>query len=497
MSKFNFKRTIGNLAQPKESLNQRVINSSFWLLLSRIINRSLSFIRIIIVARLLAPNDFGLMGIALLTMATVESFSETGLHTALIQKKENIKSHLDSAWTILILRGFTLFGILFLIAPYASIFFDTPEAKPIIQVIGFTVLLRAFSNISIVYFQKELEFNKQFVYQLSITLSEFIVVIFAALIFKNVWALVIGLLTGSFIGLIMSYKLHPYRPHLNFDLGKVKELFGFGKWIFGSSILVFLVSNGDDIFVGKLLGVTALGYYQLAYRISGMPATQITQVISQVTLPAYSKLQDNLPKLRKAYLKTFQLTAFLSFPISGLIFILASDFTMIFLGEKWIPIIPVMQALILWGLMQSIGAMIGTLWISVGKPKIVTFLQAGKLVILALLIYPFIMWWGILGAAIAVVVASFIPTLIAFYEVTKTIDYHIIKLSNLITIPLISTIIMIAIINSIKVFLLNQINLFLFFLFVLTGLAIYIFMIYLFEKFYNYELTKIFSTFNK
>lgn len=493
MLKTNFNKTGSDLAQPEESLFQRVIKSSFWVFLFRIINRCFSFIRIIILARILAPNDFGLMGIALLIMASLESFSETGFQTALIQKKENIRSYLDSAWTILILRGFILFGILFFIAPYASIFFEAPEAKPIIQVIGFTVLLHAFSNIGIVYFQKELEFNKQFVYQLSITLADFIVVIFAALILKNVWALVLGLLAGNLIGLIMSYKIHPYRPRLNFDFGKAKELFGFGKWILGSSILAFLVSNGDNIIVGKLLGVTALGYYQLAYRISIMPATQITHVISQVAFPAYSKLQDNLPILRKAYLNTFQLTAFLSFPTSGFIFILASDFTMIFLGEKWMPIVPVMQILVIWGLMLSIGSMIGTLWLSVGKPQMVTFLQVAKLVILAILIYPFIIWWGISGAALAVVIAAFIPTLIAYFEAAKTINYHISNLSYLIAIPLISTIIMIAVIHLIKVYLFIQINLSLFFLLVLAGFATYIFMIFLFEKFFNYGIFKKFS----
>ena len=124
--------------------------------------------------------------------------------------------------------------------------------------------------------------------------------------------------------------------------------------------------------MGKLLGVTALGFYQLAYRISNMPATEITHVISRVTFPAYSKLQDDIPKLREAYLKVLQITAFLSFPIAGLIFVLAPDFTKIFLGEKWMPMVPAMQVLVFAGLSRAIAATAGYIFYAVGKPKIDT-----------------------------------------------------------------------------------------------------------------------------
>ena len=180
----------------------------------------------------------------------------------------------------------------------------------------------------------------------------------------------------------------------------------------GSSILIFLITQGDDIFVGKLLGTTALGLYQLAYRISNMPATEITHVISQVTFPAYSKLQDNLPKLREAYLRTLQFTAFLSIPIAGLIFILAPDFTRIFLGEKWMPMVPAMQVLAIFGLMRALSGAGGQIVNAVGKPKFTTYFSAIQLAILASIIYPFTLEYGILGTSVAVIIAfcfTFIP----------------------------------------------------------------------------------------
>src|SRR4030042_3231124 len=124
----------------------------------------------------------------------------------------------------------------------------------------------------------------------------------------------------------MCYVISSYRPRLQLNRTQARELFRFGKWIAGTSILIFLIINGDDIFVGKLLGVVMLGFYQMAYKISNTPTTEITLVISQISFPAYSKLQDNLPKLKDAFLMILKLTAFISFPLAAFIFIIAPEF---------------------------------------------------------------------------------------------------------------------------------------------------------------------------
>ena len=214
------------------------------------------------------------------------------------------------------------------------------------------------------------------------------------------------------------------------------SFFGFGKWILGSSILVFFITQGDDIFVGKLLGVTALGFYQMAYRISNIPATEITHVISQVTFPAYSKLQDNLPRLQEAYVKVIQLTALLSFPIAAFIFVLAPDLTRIFLGEKWMPMVPVMMVLVLWGAIRSMGATMGPVFQAVGKPEILTKMLAIALILLAILIYPLSMRWGILGTSLAVVFSTLASTLVASYVVVKVVECRMVDFYRGLAFPL-------------------------------------------------------------
>ena len=406
-----------------KNLSQRIAIGGFWLFSLRIIQKLFGLTRLLIIARILAPDDFGLMGIALLTMTTLETFSQTGFQAALIQKKKDIKSYLDAVWTVLILRGIVLFAILYFAAPFAASFFNAPEAKLIIQVIGLSVLFQAFSNIGVIYFQKELEFNKEFIYQLAGTLADFIVAISAVLILQNIWALVLGMLAGDAVRCFVSYLIHTYRPHLSRDLAKAKELFGFGKWVLGSSILIFFITQGDDIFVGKLLGVTALGFYQMAYKISNLPATEITHMISRVTFPAYAKLQDDIPKLREAYLKVLQITAFLSFPIAWMIFVLAPDFTRIFLGEKWMPMVPAMQALCVFGVTRSIGATMGPILYSMGRPKIQTKLSSIQLLAMAVIIYPLTIQWGILGSSLAVVAPNILVLILITRETKNIIEF--------------------------------------------------------------------------
>jgi len=467
------KNIINNLKTPGETLSQKVLKGGFWVFFLRIINRGFSLVRLIILARILSPSDFGLMGIALLTMSTLETFSQTGFQAALIQKKEDIISYLNSAWTVLILRGFILFSILYFIAPYAALFFDAPEAKPIIRVIGLAILFRSFTNIGVTYFKKELEFNKEFIYQFAGTLADFIVALTAVLILKNVWALVFGLLAGNATRCIVSYLVHPYRPHLSSDIGKAKELFGFGKWIFLQTIILFLVTQGDDIFVGKVIGTSALGFYRLAYRLSNIAATEVTHVISQVTFPAYSKIQNNNLKLRSAIRKTISLISAITIPICGGLLILAPIFVNLFLGIKWLAIIPVIQILCLFAVIRSIGAIFGPIYKSKARMDLAVRFNMIQLIILAITIYPLSMKWGIIGTSLAVTLSALPVLYLSGRFLSKLIETDLVFLFKPIITPLLSTIIMI-----IVVFLLNNFlhanDLIKFILSVIFGISIYI-----------------------
>jgi len=471
---------------PGISLSQRTVRGGFWVFLLRIFQRLFSLARLLILARILAPHDFGLMGIALLTMSTLMTFSQTGFQQALIQKRGNIESYLDAAWTISILRGLFLFGILFFSAPFAASFFDTPDAKTIIRVISITVLIGAFTNIGIINFQKELQFNKEIIYQISETIADFAVAILLVFIIGNVWALVYGAISGKAVSCVMSYLLYPYRPRLSIDFAKTKELFVFGKWILITNIIIYLLTQGDDIFVGKYLGVASLGFYQLAYTISNLSATEITHVASMVAFPAYSKLQGDLPKLRNAYSKVLQLTTFLSFPIAGLTFVLAPDFTKIFLGEKWMPMVSAMQVLCLFGLTRSVNGTIGSIFLATGVPKILTIGAGIQLLILAVIIYPLTNKWGIMGTSLAVTIPNILVLLYLVKKLEFSINYKIRSFSGSLIPSLVGSFLVCGAIS----FLINfwDKNFITILFFILIGICAYMILMYYLDRLFNYGL---------
>jgi lipopolysaccharide exporter len=384
----------------------KAVRGGLWLLSLRITQQTLLIVRLAILARLLSPNDFGLMGIALLTMTVLDSLTQTGFDVALIQKKERTDEYLDSAWTVEILRGLALFGILQLLAAPASKFFNSPDSELLIRTLGLSLVLRGFLNIGTVYFRKELEFGKQFAFEFSGRVADFVVAVVAGFILKNAWVLVLAYVAADLMRVMASYVIHPYRPRFRLEIGKAGELFHFGKWILGSSALVLLLNRGDRALIGRILGATMLGFYEMAYKISNFSATEFALVISQVTIPAYSKLQDRIGRLREGYLRVLQVTSFFSIPLAGLIVVLAPELTRALLGGKWLEAIPAMRALALGGALRSIVSTTGPVYMGIGKPSI----MAKHVCVLAAIIYPLAHHWGILGVAGAVTIAAVIPS---------------------------------------------------------------------------------------
>jgi len=476
------------LFRPGKRLSQRVIHAGFWAFALRITDRLFGITRTILLARLLSPNDFGLFGIALLGLSALNTFSQTGFQAALVQKKGDIKPYLDTAWTVQVIRGFVLAGILFGIAPYVASFFGEPMAIPLLRVLGLSAVFRGLTNIGVVYFQKELEFHKRFIYMFSGTLADMGVAIPVALILRNAWALVFGLLAGNFVRMVVSYFIRPYRPRLSFNKQQFKQLFGFGKWILASSAIMFLVTQGDDIFVGKLLGVSALGFYQLAYRISNMPVTEITQVISQVTFPAYSKLQDSVSKLRGAYFNVLQLTAFISIPLAGLVFVLAPDFTKIFLGEKWLPMVPAMQILAFFGAIRAIGATLGPVYNAKGRPDYPTKFNLMRLVFIVILIYPLTIHFGIVGTALTVLLATFVQNVVLIYYSRVFIQATLLDFGKNLLPPLCSAICMA--VGALFVEALCANSIYGFFMAIAIGVSIYLSSIWIVSKLTGYTVFK-------
>ena len=372
-------------AKIEKDLYSKAIKGGVWVFALRISLQIIFTARYLVFLHFISITDVGLLGIAMLMIDILNKFTNTGFNAALIQKADDIKGYLDTAWTVNIIRSVILFAILYFAAPYLAMLKVPPEKAAltitVIRAVGLLMIANAFNNIGLVYFRKELQFNKRFIFDIAATLVNVIVSISIAIVYRSVWSLVLGRLAGALTRCLLSYLMHPYRPTLRFDLPKAREMWSFGKWVFAMTIIGFLLTQGDDLFVWGLLGPTSLLLYQLAYKFSNIPATEITHLVSQVSFPAYSKIQDDIPRLRDAYLKVLQFTAFLTIPASGLIFILAPDFVHLFLPAEYAPMIRPMQILAVFGMLRSLKGTCGPLYYGVGQPKTKTKLSIAKLIV--------------------------------------------------------------------------------------------------------------------
>ncbi len=412
-------------------LYKSVIKGSAWVFALRIFTQSASFIRYILLANILGVTNWGLIGIATLMIETLQTFTKSGFEVALIQKKDLTDEHLNTAWTLNIVRAIALYCVLYLAAPLFASFRVPPEKVSltinVIRVIGLSILINSASNIGKIYFQKNLQFEKRFVLSSLATLFSIAVSVFIAFKYRTVWSLVIGKLTGDSLAAIISYTLHPYRPKLSFNIKKAREMWKFGKWILGSGILGFIMTQGDDIFVWSYLGLAPLGLYRMAYRLSNIPATEITNLINQVTFPAYAKIQNDKKRLKNAYLKVLKKVFYSTFLLAAAIFVFGPLLIMTFLDEQWHVIIPAVKILSLFGFTRAVGGLSGSVLKAVGKTHLILKLMLIKLLFLIILIFPLTYYLQITGTALAVTLAAFLVQPFLINIVSKIIGISIKK----------------------------------------------------------------------
>ena len=404
-SQFNIKNT-----KEHPDLYHKSIKGGYWVLFLRVVTNLLSFVKVFIIANFFYLEDLGIISIALMMMEVLSTFTETGFNAALIQKKDDIQSYLNTAWTAGLIKGFILFLALFFAAPFlASIRVSADKVDltiSILRVMGICFLIRGIQNIGIVYFKKELQFRKVFILNLASTLTDIVLSLGFIFFFRSIWGVIAARIISEAVSCAGGYFLSSYRPRFCFEYAKARELWKFGKWIYGQSILGYFLEIGDNFFTWFCLGLPQLALYKYAKDFANMPATHISHVISTVSFPAYSKIQDDIPRLRMAYLKILKITAFFAFPVSFLIFIIGPDFVRLFLKSDLHPMTIPLQILTLKGLLACTGATRGPLYIAMGKPHVTWHLQWIRLIILAILIYPLTRMWGIAGTAISVVIVS-------------------------------------------------------------------------------------------
>ncbi|PYQ02059.1 MAG: hypothetical protein DMF82_17295, partial [Acidobacteria bacterium] len=316
-----------------------------------------------------------------------------------------IGAYLDVAWTIQVLRGVGLAAIIAAVAPLWARFFDAPGAADVIRLAALVPLLRAFVNPAVVYLRKEVDFRREVLWRLSGVTAGLVVAIPAALAWRNVWALVSSVVAAQAVETACSYLIEPYRPRLRPDPAQMRELFRLGRWFFWANVVSFVGLQLDSLGVGKILGATALGFYQMAHQLAFLPASQLGTHVQGVIFPAFSKLAAEVD-LRRALFRTLTLVASAVIPVAFFMTLFADPVVVLVLSQKWRPIAPVVKALAWAGAAAALTKVTGPLLQAAGRPELQVRASVQETLVLAVLLYPLTRVFGISGAALAVLIAS-------------------------------------------------------------------------------------------
>jgi O-antigen/teichoic acid export membrane protein len=385
------------------------------------------------------------MGIAMLVIGLVTSFTQLGFSSALVQNKRGLEArYLNTAWTVEAVRGLVLAAIMAVGATLVGAFFDSAAATDLTRLLAVGLALAGFANTGVVSFDKDLEFQRRFLFRATPNIVDLVVSVILAIVLGNAWALAWGWVAGRAALVVASYVAHPHRPRPQFDHPAAKAMFGFGVWTLASQMILYFTLNLDDIVVGRVIDAAALGLYQVAYTVSQLTTTEVTSVVNQVAFPAYARLQDEPARLSRAYVNTVQLVAIASLPVAAGLWFVGPEAIEFFLGAKWLPMLPAFNVLLLWGLIRSILATTGPLFRGVGRPSIATRVQAAQLVILAIVIYPLTIRYGVVGAAWATVGAAIVPDAIAVVLASRVSTASTGAVARVIAFPTLHSLVMLA-----------------------------------------------------
>lgn len=383
------------------SLRNKILRSGFWQGLTSVGVNGLTLVKSVLLARLLSPEAFGLMSLCLMTIRGAQLITDTGFGSALIQRRGSFDEAKDTAFTLMAIRGVVLGILMIPIAWGLSVFYEQPLLLPLTAACGLMFLFSGFVNVHLTAALRELDFKKIAIVENAASIVSFVVALLIAYAYKSVWALVISFLLSAAVKTLLSYTLIDERPSFKIDRAIARELFTYGKFITGSTILLFVATEIDTAVVGKLLSVEALGAYSVAFLLANFPAVHVAYVISIVMFPAYSKIQDNPRLMQETFANVTNLVGSIVLPVLAGMAVAADTLIRTLYGERWLMAIAPFQILCGFGGLHAIVTVNGYMFNAIGKPDIGLRIAMLRLGGIAFLIVPAVQAFGLPGAATA------------------------------------------------------------------------------------------------
>jgi lipopolysaccharide exporter len=414
-----------------QNLLGRSVRAGSILTLGSFVENILRFIRNVILARLLAPEAFGLMATVLASVAVIETFSEVGLKQSVIQNKNGAaEGFLNIIWWISSMRALVLYIIGYFIAPLICDFYDKPELLLIIRVAFLAILFNGFLSPRIHVLEKEMSFkNWIFLMQGSGVLG-ILVAISLAFYLQNVWALVIGYVTESCLRCILSFLFFPVIPQFSLNQAFLQDILTFSKRMFGLPILMMLFLQADVFVIGKVLSLSQLGIYALARSLAEMPNTFLSRIIHPIVLPTLSLIQDDKDKIKATILNLTRWTAVFGLPFIAFLIIFSEPILSIVYGAQYAIAAAPFGLLCVSNLILICSSFIMNMYIATGQPHIHRIASFTRTTLFLIIIYPATLYVGLVGAAFSVLIAMCLLLTIQVVYLKRLLDIRFLEYLN-------------------------------------------------------------------
>jgi O-antigen/teichoic acid export membrane protein len=431
-----------------KSQKKNILSGVFWISIQVLINKSFGFIIKLVLARILFPDEFGLVGMALVFTSFVEVFNDLGFGAALIQRKSSKlnSSHFNTAFWTGVGWSLIIFQLMvFVVSPLAASFYNEPILKQIIPVISLGVLSSPINLVHKAKLLRALEFKKMAFIENVSSIASGTLSLVLALSGAGVWSLVFNALATFVIAIPLYFRATHRVPSLEWSKKAFKDIFGFGIYTTGTNLVNNLINKADYLLIGKLLSAGALGAYTLAFVLTDTFRSQLMSIMNKVMYPIYGKTQDDKSSMKRYYLNVVKYNSLIINPLMGVLFILGEPIILNFFGAKWVDTILPLQIISISVIFHMMVNSNTVLIRGMGKAKLEFMIQFLKAVFVFLpSISIGVYFYGIIGGAYAVLFNKIISVFIAQIYLKKLIDINYKDLFNSLKVTLISLVLSIA-----------------------------------------------------
>jgi len=407
-----------------DGLKSRTLNALFWSFLERFGQQGIQFIIGIILARLLLPEQFGLIAMLAIFMAIAQSFINSGFGQALIQKQG--ATHIDecSIFYFNILVGFLAAGLLCLAAPWIAGFYNQPLLVPLTCALSLNLIINAFGLVQTTLLTKHIDFKTQLKVSVIATVISGTIGVTMALNGFGVWSLVAQSLSSNLFRTALLWLFNPWRPSLVFSFVSLRGMFAFGSRLLASGLLDTVFRNIYLVVIGKLFSPADLGFYSRAKGLQQLPVSNISTIIGRVTFPVFSSVQDDKTRLKRGVRKALTMLVMINFPMMVGLAIVAKPLVLLLLTEKWAPCIPYLQLLCVVGMLYPLHIINLNVLTAQGRSDLFFQLEILKkiLVVIAIAVT---YRWGIIAMIYGQIATSCLAYLLNSYYTGKMLDYPI------------------------------------------------------------------------